>query len=58
MHQDASDTLAYWTGIQRSSVNVKGQDSRIIFDLRVTEIFRKEQACWKLMQRYAYKLTE
>jgi ketosteroid isomerase-like protein len=58
MNQDESDTLADWTGIQRSSVNVKGQDSRIIFDLRLTEIFRKEQGCWKLMHRHAYKLAE
>ncbi|UQA77806.1 hypothetical protein K2F45_12800 [Sphingobacterium siyangense] len=58
IHQDASDTLAYWTGIQRSSVNIKGQDTVVIFNLRITEIFRKEQGTWKLMHRHADTLAE
>ncbi|WP_343557688.1 nuclear transport factor 2 family protein [Sphingobacterium sp.] len=58
IHQDASDSLAYWTGIQRSSVKMKGQDAPVIFNLRVTEIFRKEQGSWKLMHRHADKLAE
>ncbi|MGN7756965.1 YybH family protein [Chryseobacterium sp. 22532] len=58
MHQDADEHLAYWTGIQRSTVKMKGQDNDIIFNLRVTEIFRKENDEWKLMHRHADKLTE
>jgi len=58
MHQDADEHLAYWTGIQRSTVKMKGQDNDVIFNLRVTEIFRKENDEWKLMHRHADKLTE
>lgn len=58
IHQDASNSLAYWTGIQRSSVKMKGQDAPIIFNLRVTEIFRKEHGSWKLAHRHADKLSE
>lgn len=58
MHQDADEHIAYWTGIQRSTVKMKGQDDDIIFNLRVTEIFRKENGEWKLMHRHADKLTE
>lgn len=58
MHKDADEHLAYWTGIQRSTVKMKGQDDEIIFNLRVTELFRKENDKWKLMHRHADKLTE
>ncbi|WP_286896521.1 MULTISPECIES: nuclear transport factor 2 family protein [Sphingobacterium] len=58
IHQDVCDSLAYWTGIQRSTVNVKGRDTAVIFNLRITEIFRKEQGNWKLMHRHADKLAE
>ena len=58
MHQDADEHIAYWTGIQRSTVKMKGQDNDIIFNLRVTEIFRKENGEWKLMHRYADKLSK
>lgn len=58
MHQDADEHLAYWTGVQRSSVKMKGQDNEVVFNLRVTEIFRKENGEWKLMHRHADKLIE
>lgn len=58
MHQDADEHLAYWTGIQRSVVKMKGQDKDVVFNLRVTEIFRKENNEWKLMHRHADKLSE
>lgn len=58
MHQDADEHLAYWTGIQRSTVKMKGQEEAVIFNLRVTEIFRKENGQWKLMHRHADKLVE
>lgn len=58
MHQGADENLAYWTGIQRSTVKMKGQDKEIVFNLRVTEIFRKENGEWKLMHRHADKLSE
>jgi ketosteroid isomerase-like protein len=58
MHYGADGHLAYWTGIQRSIVKMKGQNNDVIFNLRVTEIFRKENDEWKLMHRHADKLTE
>jgi len=58
MHQDADEHLAYWTGIQRSTVKMKGQNNDVVFNLRVTEIFRKENGDWKLMHRHADKLSE
>jgi len=58
MHQAADEHLAYWTGIQRSTVKMKGQDKDVVFNLRVTEIFRKENGEWKLAHRHADKLSE
>ena len=58
MHQDADEHLAYWTGIQHSIVKMKGQEKDVVFNLRVTEIFRKENDEWKLMHRHADKLAE
>lgn len=58
MHQDADEHLAYWTGIQRSTVKMKGKDEEVVFNLRVTELFRKENGQWKLMHRHADKLEE
>jgi ketosteroid isomerase-like protein len=58
MHQDADEHLAYWTGIQRSTVKMKGHDKDVVFNLRITEIFRKENGEWKLMHRHADKLAE
>jgi len=58
MHQGADEHIAYWTGIQRSTVKMKGKDQDITFNLRITEIFRKENGEWKLMHRHADKLEE
>ena len=57
MHQDADESLAYWTGLQRSTVKMAGQQEAVVFNLRVTEIFRKENESWKLMHRHADKLV-
>ena len=57
MHMGVDSELAYWVGVQRSVVNMKGQDSGVPMDLRVTEIFRREGAEWKLVHRHADKLA-
>jgi ketosteroid isomerase-like protein len=57
MHHGADENIAYWTGIQRSVVKMQRQERGIPMDLRVTEIFRREQGHWKLIHRHADKLT-
>jgi ketosteroid isomerase-like protein len=57
MHMAASGDLAYWVGVQRSVVNVRGQEQGVPMDLRVTEIFRRERGEWKLVQRHADRLA-
>ena len=58
MHQTTDEQLAYWTGVEHSIFKMKGQDTEVLLNLRVTEIFRKENGEWKLMHRHADKLTE
>ena len=57
-HQAASGDLAYWTGVQRSTVQMSGQDDPVRFDLRVTEIFRREGDGWMLVHRHADPLAD
>lgn len=57
MHYGADENIAYWTGIQRSVLQMQGQEKGVPMDLRVTEIFRREKGDWKLIHRHADKLT-
>jgi ketosteroid isomerase-like protein len=57
MHMAVDTDLAYWVGIQRPVVNMRGQDSSVPMTLRVTEIFRRDGAEWKLIHRHADKLA-
>ena len=49
----AAGDIAYWVGFQRSQANMRGEDQPIPFDLRVTEIYRRENGRWKLVHRHA-----
>lgn len=52
-HAGADGSLAYWVGVQRSVVHLEGQQEPVPMDLRVTELYRREDGEWKLFHRHA-----
>jgi ketosteroid isomerase-like protein len=49
----AGDEIAFWVGFQRSEARMRGQEEPVSFDLRVTEIYRREAGQWRLVHRHA-----
>ncbi len=53
----AADGIAYWTGFQRATAHLGDQPKAVRFNLRITEIFRRENGVWKLVHRHADPLA-
>lgn len=53
LHMSADENLAYWVGLQHAMVHIQGEKDLVPFNLRVTEIFRRDKNEWKLIHRHA-----
>jgi ketosteroid isomerase-like protein len=57
LHMEANGNLGYWAGFQTGSVRMRGKKDAVATNLRVTEIFRREDKEWKLIHRHADPLA-
>ncbi|KVE27425.1 hypothetical protein WS67_11670 [Burkholderia singularis] len=53
LQQATDNELAFWTGYQIATVQLKGQQHPSDMRIRVTEVFRRVGDDWKLVHRHA-----
>lgn len=53
----ASDSLAFWTGLQRAQIHMLSAGERMKMTLRVTEVFRLKESAWRMVHRHADELA-
>ncbi|MEO8908272.1 MAG: nuclear transport factor 2 family protein [Microbacteriaceae bacterium] len=53
LNSASSGDLAFWTGWQIATMDIKGQNQPVPMALRTTEVFRLENGHWKLAHRHA-----
>ena len=53
LHMAVDGDLAYWVGFQRATAHMRGNEQAVPFNLRITELFRREDGEWKLIHRHA-----
>jgi SnoaL-like protein len=53
----ASDGIGYCVALQRATARMVGKPEAVPFNLRVTEVFRREGDEWKLVHRHADTLA-
>jgi ketosteroid isomerase-like protein len=53
LQMGAAGDVAYWVGFQRATAKLRGNPNPVPFNLRVTEVFRKEGGEWKMVHRQA-----
>lgn len=58
LQMNADENIAFWVGLQKSVVTIKGKKKSIPMTLRVTEIFRRDDGEWKMIHRHADFLKE